>query len=61
MGDKKYEVHKIIIETNSDGIPQLQELNNPELTKITLVIDKTNVLLYEGQEFKNFVPELNIL
>ena len=56
MGDKKYEVHKIIIETNSDGIPQQQELNNPELTKITLVIDNSNVLLYEGREFKNSVP-----
>jgi len=30
--------------------------HDPEYTKITLVVDGTNVALYEGKEFKNSVP-----
>lgn len=52
----KGEVDKIVIENYEDGFCRLYELNKPELVKITLVVDETNVALYEGKEFKNCVP-----
>lgn len=53
-------VDKIIVETYSSGFSKKYDLssitiNEPECSKITLVIDNTNVLLYEGREFKNCV------
>jgi predicted P-loop ATPase/GTPase len=46
------EVDKIVIESYENGFCQLYELDKPELVKVTLVVDGTNVALYEGKEFK---------
>ena len=54
----KIEVDKIVVETYSPGFSQKYELssitlNNPKLSKITLVIEGKNIALYEGKEFGN--------
>lgn len=50
------EVDKIVIESYENGFCRLYELDKPELVKITLVVNRANVALYEGKEFKNSVP-----
>lgn len=60
-----HSVKKIIVEvqhnrghwfTNSDGIATTI-YDKADQTKITLVVNGTNVTLYEGKGFKNCAPE----
>ena len=49
-------IEKIVIESCEGRRSLLYELDKPDYVKITLVINKTNVTLYEGDKFKNSVP-----
>lgn len=46
-------VEKIIIESKEK---EITIFNEPNTVRIILIIDKTNVTLYEGKKFKNCEP-----
>jgi len=57
----KEDTNKIIIETYSPGFSKKYDLSSITIhnlgkSKITLVIDGANIILYEGKEFKNCAP-----
>jgi len=53
----RIEVDKIVVEVSSRNGETIEtHYIYPEQTKITLVIDGKNISLYEGKEFKSYVP-----